>query len=87
MARFYGTIRGKAQTTATRIGTVNSGMYAHIRGWNFGAAIRLDTTENDEDHIAIFLTSGSKNENSSKCIWSGTRADYDALIGEREVKA
>ena len=34
MARFYGELRGRAATTATREGSERSGLWAHVRGWD-----------------------------------------------------
>ena len=90
MARFYATINGSARTHASRLGTKNSGIVSHTRGWEIGCKVHIGVIpgkDNEiEDCVTIWLTSGSNANGQDKCIFSGTRADYLALIGEREVK-
>jgi len=38
MAHFYGTMQGSRGETS-RMGTVNSGMTAHVRGWDVGIEV------------------------------------------------
>lgn len=58
MARFYGSMDGSAKTTATRCGTTNSGITAHVRGWDCGVEVTAVTCGND-DVIYIRSTGGS----------------------------
>ena len=37
MARFYGMLKGRARTIATRLGTEKSGLWASINGWTDGS--------------------------------------------------
>lgn len=57
MAQFYAEIQGN-RGEATRMGTKNSGMYCHTRGWHNGVKV-LSNHYNGEDEHQIFLTSGS----------------------------
>jgi hypothetical protein len=57
MARFYAEIQGN-RGEATRMGTAESGMRSHIRGWHNGAAVGM-RANGDVDYCDISLTSGS----------------------------
>ena len=62
-------------------------MRAHVRGWEIGARVVMSTHGYGADVVdvcTVYLTSGSNGGKSDKCIWSGTRADFDALVGERK---
>ena len=61
MAQFYAEIQGN-RGEAFRMGTKDSGMRAHVRGWNVGVKVscRYDA-ENDRDVITIEETGGSNN--------------------------
>ena len=41
MARFYGSIYGSGKTIAQKAGSKDSGINAHIRGWNIGVNVNL----------------------------------------------
>lgn len=58
MARFYGIIKGRSKTAATRLGSEQSGLIAHVRGWNVGVFIRCEVVDG-KDIIKIFRTNGS----------------------------
>lgn len=63
MAHFYATIKGKSSERGA-VGTKNSGLTAHVRGWNVGA--RIDCSYSDtfkKDTIKITSTMGSNNKN------------------------
>jgi hypothetical protein len=57
MARFYASIQGN-RGEATRMGTPNSGISAHVRGWNIGAHVQVDD-EDGEDVVFVRATGGS----------------------------
>lgn len=57
MARFYGTMGG-GRGTVSRTGTTNSGLQAHVRGWDVGVMISI-RDERDGDAIRIYTTGGS----------------------------
>ena len=58
MAHFYASINGARESIATKTGTKNSGMQAHVRGWNIGVDVRL-SHENGKDVVRVYKTSGS----------------------------
>lgn len=74
MSRFYGSIDGRAKTTATREGTSKSGIQAHIRGWNVGVEVRCFVDKDNHDVCEIFQTGGSNNP-SSKAILTVVKAE------------
>ena len=57
MARFYATMQGN-RGEASRIGTPNSGIYAHVRGWRVGARVNC-YADGDNDGVSIRATGGS----------------------------
>ena len=59
MSHFYGDITGSARTSATRRGTKDSGMSAHIRSWHMGVKVEVENI-NGTDYITVWLTKGSK---------------------------
>jgi len=59
MSHFYGNMQG-GRGEVTRTGTKNSGMNAHIRGWNCG--VEVEARWNDELQVNcfdVFRTTGS----------------------------
>jgi len=57
MAQFYGEMSG-GRGTVSRTGTRNSGMRAHVRGWDVGVMVSA-REERDGDTIRIYGTGGS----------------------------
>lgn len=62
MAHFYAEVSGARRSTsskpATKTGTSNSGIQAHVRGWNSG--VRVDAGFVDGcDSFVIYATHGS----------------------------
>ena len=58
MARFYADIQGN-RGEATRMGTKNSGISGHIRGWSIG--VRTDIQYDEEtgkDMVRVYRTGG-----------------------------
>ena len=66
MAQFYGEVTGN-RGRASRMGTANSGMYAHIRGWDIGVRVSINDV-NGKDVVTIWKTSGSNGRKSDKLI-------------------
>jgi len=65
MAHFYGDLQG-SRGQATRLGTKQSGITGHLRGWNVGAKVDVSYNEStQEDEVRICLTSGSNNNQPS----------------------
>ena len=57
MSQFYANIQG-SRGEATRMGTKNSGMEGHIRGWGSGGKVVMEHIE-DKDVCFIYATGGS----------------------------
>jgi len=57
VAHFYGELQGNRGSTS-RVGSKNSGMEAHIRGWNVGVKVEL-FHRNGRDIIRVYRTNGS----------------------------
>ncbi len=65
MAQFYANIQGN-RGTATRMGTKESGMDGHIRGWDIGCHVWMRyNEETKQDECTIELTSGSNSRQNS----------------------
>ena len=60
MARFYADIQG-SRGNATRMGTPNSGISGHIRGWDTGCRVEIHD-DNGVDCVTVYRTSGSNNK-------------------------
>ena len=76
MSRFYANIQGN-RGEATRMGTAESGLYGHIRGWDVGIAVQCYVDNTGEDEIRVELTSGSNKKKRSKLIGHFTALDLD----------
>jgi len=74
MARFYGTIQGRAESQASREGSTDSGLTAHVRGWDLGIRVycHYDATT-DEDVIEAYETAGSNGDYDGKLVYSSRR--------------
>ncbi len=57
MSHFYGNMQGSRGET-TRCGDRNSGLGAHVRGWDMGVSTRVRATDNG-DAATVYLTGGS----------------------------
>jgi len=66
MAHFYGELQGNRGET-TRCGTKDSGMYAHIRGWDIGVIVDIMHIEG-KDVVKIYKTKGSNDPGQHKVI-------------------
>lgn len=67
MARFYATIKGNRGMTS-RMGTKDSGIFGHIRGWSVGARVIMSVDEDGKDICTVYLTGGSSNSSIKKDI-------------------
>jgi len=74
MAHFYATIQGN-RGEATRMGTPNSGIGGHIRGWNIGVRVVGRVDANGRDVFEVIQTGGSNGTASSKVIATITEHD------------
>lgn len=82
MAHFYGSLNGQAKTQATRTGTINSGIRAHVRGWNVGVETIAERNV-EQDTIYIYATGGFSHEKQrilvGKVILSDDRPQFIPL--------
>ena len=79
MSRFYGTINGQAQTSASRRGGSKTGIEGHIRGWDVGIYV-CGFVDNGQDKFRVALTGGSNNP-SGKLIGIFSADDLKKLEG------
>jgi hypothetical protein len=70
MARFIARATGRAETSATRLGSPASGIQADCNGWNVGVTVygKAVTGSFDSDCFEIYATGGSNNHHSRKLI-------------------
>ena len=62
MSRFYGSLKGQAKSTATRRGSVSSGVSAHVRGWDMGIWVGVgECPYCGKDYFEVHETGGSNN--------------------------
>jgi hypothetical protein len=66
MAHFYASIQGN-RGEATRMGSKDSGITGHIRGWNVGARVNIDHVDG-VDVVRVYRTTGSNARGSSELI-------------------
>ncbi len=59
MSHFYGYLQGN-KGQATRCGSKNSGIKAHIRSWNNDVHTNLSADENGEDVLRVDFPEGLK---------------------------
>jgi len=58
MAHFYASIQGN-RGEGTRMGSKDSGITGHIRGWNSGANVYCSVDQEGRDVVEIYATTGS----------------------------
>ena len=82
MAHFYGDLQG-CRGAATRMGTKNSGISAHIRGWDFGVRVSVRWDEaKQKDVVSVRLTGGSNGHHGGRCLGEYTVDDLFKGKGE-----
>lgn len=67
MAQFYASIQGN-RGEATRMGSKDSGITGHIRGWNTGVKVFGHVTTGGEDEFHVYKTGGSNGRTSDVLI-------------------
>ena len=68
MAQFYASIQGN-RGEASRMGSKNSGIEGHIRGWNIGArVVCFVDKKTGKDTVRVFKTAGSSGFGDSSLI-------------------
>lgn len=77
MAQFYAEIQGN-RGLASRMGTKNSGIWGHIRGWHLGVRVSGGCTDDGEDYFDVDLTSGSTGGKRSVSLGRFTAKELEA---------
>jgi len=82
MAQFYASIEGN-RGPATRMGSKDSGIHGHLRGWSVGAKVNVWHDEKTgHDYVEVYATSGSnghKGDKGDKLIARYSETEFDAL--------
>jgi len=91
MARYIAEIEGN-RGPASRLGTPESGIYGHIRGWDAGVSvnIRPDYDNPDKDVVTISATGGSNNGHGvtiGTIRWNKAKQAYICDTYGKPVKA
>lgn len=85
MARFIFEGQGH-RGPASRLGTKESGIYTHTRGWDIGAHVSLDAVNNGdgfkEDVLTVRITSGSNNWKGSVTVARLKESQLETLFHE-----
>jgi hypothetical protein len=76
MAQFYASIKGN-RGEATRMGSKQSGITGHIRGWDVGANVTCWTDKDGRDMVTVRITGGSNGNGISKCLGTFSREYLD----------
>jgi len=83
MARFYAEIEGN-RGPASRMGSKDSGMWSHTRGWHLGAQVDCDVYD-DDDVVGARLTGGSSGFFSGKPMFTARERKVGKGKRERAV--
>lgn len=86
MAHFYANIQG-SRGEATRLGTKDSGISGHIRGWHIGGEVYMfHDDEINQDRVTICLTSGSSGASNINKILLGSFSENDLALLEQIIE-
>lgn len=81
MSQFYGEIRGN-RGGASRMGSKDSGLWGHLRGWNVGVEVSVRNVKG-VDMVTVYRTGGSNSSGRRELI-----AEFDdARTGGQATKA
>ena len=67
MAQFRAVIRGQ-RGEASRLGSKNSGIVAHVDGWNAGVTVRGMVDAQGRDMFTVYATGGSNRAQTERVI-------------------
>lgn len=79
MAHFYSEIQGNRGMTS-RMGTKNSGIWGHIRGWDVGVEVVGGVDSEGNDVFTVYATGGSNGRESNKTMIAYVSTDDDGNI-------
>lgn len=74
MAKFYGQVRGRAATTASREGSEASGIKVSAQSWNGSVIVELDYDANGNLIVKLSVSDGSAF--SGDMLFRGTFEDF-----------
>jgi hypothetical protein len=75
MAQFYADMQGN-RGSASRMGTKDSGMHSHTRGWDVGVRVSM-VHVNGKDVAHVYLTSGSNGSKGERYLGCYEATDVD----------
>lgn len=75
MSKYYGEVSGIGHKTSKTAGS-DTGIIAHIRGWNFGIEVRITS----DDEITAWLTGGSNAPSKRSIIGTFYPNDMDKKL-------
>ena len=75
MVHFFGEVQGQNRSHISLLGSKESGIQAHIRGWDIGIRISGSSSIENEDVFDVYLTGGSNYLNREIKIGSYTKND------------
>lgn len=78
MAHFYGTMQGNRGETS-RMGSIASGITAHVRGWNSGLRVTGFVNSDGNDCFEVVVTRGS-NDPSPISHLGEIREETDCIV-------
>lgn len=78
MAQYYAEIQGN-RGLASRMGSKDSGIWGHIRGWNCGIEV-AGRVEDEEDRFYVYATSGSSGYGNRELIGYVTESGFHAVV-------
>lgn len=77
MAQFMAEIQGN-RGYVSRLGSRESGIWAHVHGWNVGVRVIGIVDETGEDVFMVYATSGSNGGKNDVLVAKVMREDLDA---------
>lgn len=75
MANFRATIKG-TRGQASRLGSKNSGIKAHVNGWDVGIDVCASVNTDGQDEFRVYLTGGSNDAGTPVCVGTYTVNDF-----------
>ena len=82
MARFYGTMTGAARSGVSRIGGEQSGVTAHVRGWDIGGKVDVHDRKG-KDVVLLRVTGGTNGPSCYETPW--IEVVRDPKTGKTEI--
>ena len=69
MSQFYASVTGSRGSTVTKTGDKQTGIFAHIRGWNIGIKVNCShDKKTGKDIITVYKSSGSTDAKRDKFV-------------------